>query len=156
MIDAQGLRLQFPQVALRNLLRVIDMLPLFYLVGGDRGLFSRNVPAPGRPGGQHGGGARAAVGSSPTSSRSRPPDTIRCWRGRTWRRACAAVANPEAVGMAVRAVAQRDGYDPSARVELFRDLAAYFRGLVRVPRSRGLEGLTDEQFVRSVLRVIYR
>src|SRR4029077_6863579 len=37
------------------------------------------------------------------------------------------LAAPDAVGLAVRAVSQRDGYDPAARVELFRDLAAYFR-----------------------------
>ena len=33
VIDAQGLRLQLSQIALRNLLRAVDALPLFYLVG---------------------------------------------------------------------------------------------------------------------------
>src|SRR6185436_8343163 len=33
VVDAQGLRLQFSQVAIRNLLRVIDLLPAMYLVG---------------------------------------------------------------------------------------------------------------------------
>ena len=41
VVDAQGLRLQFPQIALRNLLRVLDMLPLAYLVGGIAALVSR-------------------------------------------------------------------------------------------------------------------
>ena len=66
-----------------------------------------------------------------------------------------AAANPEAVGMAVRAAAQRDGYEPQARVELFRELAGYFRELAPFPEA-AVEGLTDEQYVRSVLRVIYR
>jgi hypothetical protein len=56
--------------------------------------------------------------------------------------------------MAVRALAMRDSYDPPARVELFRELAGYFRGLVAFPET-ALEGLTDEQYLRSVLRVIY-
>ena len=34
VIDEQGLRLQFHQVLLRNLLRFVDLLPGFYLVGG--------------------------------------------------------------------------------------------------------------------------
>src|SRR5205807_103963 len=42
VIDGQGLRLQFPQIALRNLLRLIDSLPIFYLVGGIAALVSRN------------------------------------------------------------------------------------------------------------------
>ena len=56
--------------------------------------------------------------------------------------------------MAVEALARRDGYDPTARVELFGELAAYFRSLVQFPEA-ALEGLTDEQYVRSALRVIY-
>src|SRR5207253_882741 len=64
------------------------------------------------------------------------------------------LASPEAVALAVRAVALRHGYSPAARVELFRELAAYYRGLVAFPAA-SLEGLTDEQYVRSVLRVVF-
>ena len=65
-----------------------------------------------------------------------------------------ASANPEVVGIAVRAVAQRDSYEPRARVDLFREIADYFRSLALFPEA-AVEGLTDEQYVRSVLRVIY-
>src|SRR6516165_12758 len=41
VIDVHGLRLQPSQIVLRNLLRLIDMLPLFYLVGGIAALLSR-------------------------------------------------------------------------------------------------------------------
>src|SRR5262245_52643137 len=34
VVDAEGLRLQFHQIVTRNLLRFVDMLPLFYFVGG--------------------------------------------------------------------------------------------------------------------------
>jgi hypothetical protein len=34
VIDSHGFRLRFSQIAMRNLLRSIDMLPLCYLVGG--------------------------------------------------------------------------------------------------------------------------
>src|SRR5260370_32846918 len=34
VIDARGLRLHLPQIVLRSLLRLVDALPLLYLVGG--------------------------------------------------------------------------------------------------------------------------
>ncbi|SPE37911.1 RDD domain containing protein (fragment) [Candidatus Sulfopaludibacter sp. SbA3] len=57
------------------------------------------------------------------------------------------------MGFAIQAATERDTYAPLARIELFADLAAYFRGLVQFPPA-ALEGLTDEQYVRSVLRVV--
>jgi hypothetical protein len=62
--------------------------------------------------------------------------------------------DPEAVRIAVTALALRDGYGPPARVELFGELAGYFRALVEFPEA-AVEGLTDEQYVRSVVRAIY-
>ena len=62
-------------------------------------------------------------------------------------------ASPEAVALAWKAVAGREQYEAGARVALFAELAAYFQGLVQFPEAG--EGLTDEQYVRSVLRVIY-
>ena len=64
------------------------------------------------------------------------------------------MAAPEAVLIALRAVALRGGYEPVARVALFRELAAYFRSLAAFPGA-AMEGLSDEEFVRSVLRVIF-
>jgi hypothetical protein len=39
-------------------------------------------------------------------------------------------------------------------VELFGELAGYFRALVSFPEA-AVEGLTDEQYVRSAVRAIY-
>src|SRR5437870_2908621 len=41
VMDEEGLRLQFSQILIRNLLRFVDMLPGFYLVGGLACFFSR-------------------------------------------------------------------------------------------------------------------
>ncbi len=153
VIDAQGLRLQLTQIVLRNLLRAIDMLPLFYLVGGIASLVSRK--------GQRLGdlAANTVVAHErqwlePDLEQIAPAkyNSLLAWPHLAAR--LRSLASPEAVGMAVQAVAQRDGYDPSARVELFRELAGYFHSLVQFPES-ALEGLTDEQYVRSALRVIY-
>ena len=46
VVDEQGLRLKFSQIAVRNLLRAVDSLPLFYLVGGLACLFSPRAQGP--------------------------------------------------------------------------------------------------------------
>jgi uncharacterized RDD family membrane protein YckC len=153
VIDAYGLRLQFPQIALRNLLRPIDSLPFFYLVGGVSALSTRW--------GQRLGdlAANTVVAHdryweapnldpiAPAKYNSLLAYPRLAGRLRT-------LANPEVVGFALRAVTGRDRYNPAARLELFADLADYFRSLVHFPEA-ATEGLSDEQFVGAVLRVIH-
>jgi uncharacterized RDD family membrane protein YckC len=153
VIDAQGLRLQLPQIAVRNLLRFVDMLPLLYLVGGIAALVTRKCQRL---------GDLAANTVVAHERKWQPPDleqiaparynSLAAWPNHAAR--LRSLASPDAVGMTVRALAQRESYDPAARIDLFGELAAYFRGLVAFPES-ALEGLTDEQYLRSVLRVIY-
>ena len=153
VIDAQGLRLQLPQVALRNLLRFVDMLPLFYLTGGVAALVTRKCQRLGDL------AANTVVAHErqwqhPDVDQIAPAkyNSLLAWPNHAAR--LRSLASPEAVGMAVHALAQRDGYEPLARIELFGELSGYFRSLVPFPES-ALEGLTDEQYLRSVLRVIY-
>ena len=153
VIDIHGLRLQLPQIALRNLLRFVDMLPLFYLVGGLTAVFSRNAQRLGD----------IAANTIVTREReTEAPDLERIapakYNSLLGQPHLAArlrsLVSPEAAALAVRAVTLRDGYDPRARITLFRELAAHFRRLVEFP-DEAVESLTDEQYVRSVLRVIY-
>ena len=153
VIDAQGLRLQFPQIALRNLLRTIDGLPVFYLVGAAAAFLNRK--------GQRLGDLAANTVVAIDGARAEPDleriapmkyNSLLSYPHLAAR--LRSLAEPEAVGIAVRALGQRDTYEPAARVELFRDLADYFRKLVPFPEGAA-EGLTDEQYVRSALRVIY-
>jgi uncharacterized RDD family membrane protein YckC len=153
VIDAQGLRLQLPQIALRNLLRAVDALPLCYLVGGAASLVSRY--------GQRLGDLAANTVVAHERRRQAPDlDQIAPARYNSllaYPQLAArlrSLASPDAVGIAVRAIAQRDGYAPAARMQLFRELAGYFRSLAQFPEA-AVEGLTDEQYVRSALRVIY-
>ena len=153
VMDVNGLRLQLPQIAIRNLLRVVDMLPVFYLVGGLTAVFSRNAQRL---------GDMAANTVVTRERQAEVPDLEQIapakYNSLLGQRHAAArlrsLVNPEAAALAVRAVTLRDGYDARARVALFRELAAYFRSLVEFPEE-AVENLTDEQYVRSVLRVIY-
>jgi uncharacterized RDD family membrane protein YckC len=153
VIDAQGLRLQFSQIAIRNLLRFVDCLPLLYLVGGASALFSRNYQRLGD----------LAANTIVARERSLEVPDLEQIAPAKYNSLLAhphlaarlrSSIDPKVAGIAVRALAERDGYDPAARVELFAELAGYFRSLVDFPAA-ALDGLTDEQYVRSVLRVIY-
>jgi uncharacterized RDD family membrane protein YckC len=153
VIDVHGLRLQLPQIAMRNLLRFVDMLPFFYLVGGLTAVFSRNAQRL---------GDMAANTIVTRERKAEAPDLEQIapakYNSLLGQPHLAArlrsLVTPEAAALAVRAVTLRDGYDPRARIALFRELAAHFRSLVEFPEE-AVENLTDEQYVRCVLRVIY-
>lgn len=134
-------------------MRLVDILPFVYLVGGLACFFSRN--------GQRLGDL--AAGTIVTRVRTpKPPDLDRVAPAKYNSLAAyphlaarlRSLASAEAVSIAVRAVSRRDGYEPMARIELFRELAEYFQSLVEFPEA-AREGLTGEQYVMSVLRVIY-
>lgn len=153
VIDMQGLRLQFPQIALRNLLRPIDSLPLLYLVGGTAALWTRW--------GQRLGdlAANTVVAREPSwvTPDLEPIAPAKYNSLLAYPHLAArlrSLAHPQAVSYALQALAQRDRYTGSGRVKLFGDLADYFRSLVRFPEE-ALSGLSDEQFVRAVIRAIY-
>ncbi len=152
VVDAQGLRLKFPQIAIRNLLRFVDMLPMLYLVGAIAILFSRRC--------QRLGDfaantivARERIVREPDLEQIAPAKYNSLLAYPHLAARLRSLASPVAVGFAIQAATERDHYHPAARLELFRDLASYFRSLVQFP-EQALEGLTDEQFVRSVLRVV--
>ena len=63
--------------------------------------------------------------------------------------------SPAQAAVALQALLRRDEFEPVARVELFGELAAHFRELVEFP-SEATDGITDEQYLRNVVDVVYR
>jgi uncharacterized RDD family membrane protein YckC len=153
VIDVHGLRLQLPQIALRNLLRLVDMLPAFYLVGGLAAVFSRGAQRLGDMAGNT-VVTRERQSEAPDLEQIAPAKYNSLMAQPHLAARLRSLVTPDAAALAVRAVTLRDGYDPLARVALFGELAAHFRSLVEFPEE-AVESLTDEQYVRSVLRVIY-
>ena len=154
VMDAEGLRLQVNQIVMRNLLRFVDMLPAFYLVGGIAAFVNRR--------GQRLGdlAANTVVVRNPKLSE---PDLEQLLAGkynslREYPHLEARLrqrVSPAEAAIAMRALLRRDGLEPRARVELFTELADHFRGLVNFP-SEAVEGMPDEQYVRNVVDVLYR
>jgi uncharacterized RDD family membrane protein YckC len=154
VVDAQGLRLQFHQVVVRNLLRYVDRLPLLYLVGGVAALIS---PRSQRLGDIAAGTVVArieetgepdlaqALGDKYNSLRSRPAIVARL-RQRV---------SPAEASVALRAIMRREQIDPEPRARLFQEFAARFRTLADFPPET-VEDISDEQFVRNVVDVVFR
>lgn len=153
VVDRQGLRLSFSQIALRNLVRFVDMLPFCYLVGGCACLLSPRFQRLGDI------AANTLVIRQP---RPAHPDlsTLEPPKFNSLRNHPHLVARlrqrlpPAAAGMLFEAVLRRDEFDPAARVELFAELAAYCRGLAAFP-PEAVESIADEQIVRDILDVVY-
>src|ERR1017187_38442 len=153
VLDIHGMRFQLLQIVLRHMLRPVGKLPAFSRVGGIACLFSRNVQRLGD------------LAANTIVARERKPaepdldeiapakyNSLLAYPHLAAR--LRSLVTPEAAVIAIQAITLRDGYDPIARIELFAELAAHFRSLVEFP-EQSLEGITDEQYVRSVLRVIY-
>lgn len=154
VMDAQGLRLDFSQIVIRNLLRVIDLLPAFYVVGGLVSVFSRNAQRLGDL------AANTIVVRNPKIEQ---PDLERLLGGKfnsllEYQHLAARLrqrATPELAGIALSALLRRDEFDPQARVELFDELATYVQSIVEFP-AEAVESMTSEQYIRNTAEILYR
>jgi uncharacterized RDD family membrane protein YckC len=154
VMDEHGLRLQFSQIVIRNLLRFVDSLPLFYMVGGLACLLSRRAQRLGDF------AANTIVVWSPPVSK---PDLDQLLEGKynSFRQYPHIEARlrqrstPQEAGIALQAIMRRDEIDPLARVELFHDIADHFKAVVTFPQE-STDGISDEQYVRNVVDALYR
>ena len=154
VMDSQGLRLQPSQIVIRNLLRVVDMLPGFYMFGGIACFLS--------PRGQRLGDlmANTVVVQRP---HLQEPDLDQVLPGkynslREYPHIAARLRQnltPAEAGAAMDALLRRDALDPDARLALFREMRAQLSGKAAFP-DEVLEGLSDEQYLRNVVDIAFR
>lgn len=153
VIDAAGLHLRPFQVVLRNLMRSVDSLPVFYLVGGVACALSAKL--------QRLGDIAAQTVVIRVAKAERPNlDTI----GRSkynslleYPALCSRLRQKtavEAAAAAFDALLRREEMDSEARADLFKDLLAYFESLAQFP-DEVKEQVSPEQMVRNVVEVLY-
>lgn len=154
VVDAQGLRLKFNQIVIRNLLRTVDMLPFFYLVGGAACLLNRRAQRLGDF------AANTVVIRLPKIATPNL-DQITTGKYNSFReyphleaRLRQRVSTQEA-SLALQAIVRRDLLEPAARVELFAELAEHFRAKVAFP-DEAVGSIADEQYVRNALDSVFR
>lgn len=154
VVDASGLRLQFSQVVIRNLIRFVDMLPAFYLVGGASTLLNRRSQRLGDI------AANTIVIRSP---KLEEPDLeqvlagkFNSLRGHPHLEArLRQRISPVEASLALQAILRREQFEPQARAELFAKLGEHFRSVVEFP-PEAVESITDEQYVRNVVDIVFR
>jgi uncharacterized RDD family membrane protein YckC len=154
VLDVEGMRLQFNQIVVRNLLRFVDALPAFYFVGGVTCWLNSKCQRLGDI------AANTVVVRHP---RIAEPDLDQVLAGKfnSLRQFPHLVARlrqnvtPVEADLALQSLLRREEFDPVARVELFGELAAHFRAKVEFPAEAN-DGVADEQFLRNVVDLIYR
>jgi uncharacterized RDD family membrane protein YckC len=155
VMDVRGLRLQPSQVVIRNLLRAVDSLPLFYLVGGVFCLVTRYAQRL---------GDLAANTIVVRSAQAREPHIERVLEENRYNSLrhhphlaarLRQQVTPAEADAALQSLLRRDALAPEARVVLFGTLSAHFKRKVAFPEE-ALEGISDEQYVRNVADLIYR
>ena len=154
VMDAQGLRLRPSQIVIRNLLRFVDGLPFFYLVGGIATLVSQR-------------GQRLGDFAANTIVMRNPKlpeldlDQLLAGKFNSLRQYPHLAArlrqrvSPREAGLALQALLRRDELEPAARVELFEQLSRLFREHVAFPQE-ATDGISDEQYVRNVVDIVFR
>jgi uncharacterized RDD family membrane protein YckC len=154
VVDAEGFRLRPSQIVMRNLLRVVDLLPAFYAVGGICCALSPKYQRL---------GDIAANTVVIYTTPEKIPDLELLFSGtynslRNHAHLAARLRksiSPAEARLALEAIARRAELAPSSRLELYRQLAQRLRSLVAFPEET-LEGMTDEQYVRNIVDLIYR
>lgn len=155
VVDRQGLRLRFSQIFVRNLLRVVDCLPLLYLVGGIVSFFSPlsqrlgdmvantvvvvHAPSRTRP-------DLTVLGDQQYNSLRHHPHVVARLRQRI---------SPQEAEIGLQALLRRDAIEDQARLALFAQLAAYYQAKIAIP-DEALVGVSPEQLVRNIIEVVYR
>ncbi len=154
VMDVEGLRLQISQVVIRNLLRLFDALPMFYFAGGIVSLLSARGQRIGDLAGN------TIVVRIPVV---REPDLDQVLPGkfnsfRAYQHLAARLrqnVSPREAGIALEAIIRRDVMDAEARLVLFGRLREHM-GRAAVFPPEAVEGISDEQYVRNVVDILFR
>ena len=154
VLDAQGLRLRFSQVAVRNLLRFVDLLPAAYLLGGVTLVISRHNTRI---------GDIAANTVVVVEEKTVKPDLAQVLPDKfnslkAYPHLCARLRQKigqNEADLALSALFRRAALDPAERVRVFESLARHFRAQVPFPQE-ATQGVPDEQYIRNVIEVLYK
>lgn len=154
VMDADGLRLQFHQVLMRNLVRFVDQLPLCYVIGGISCLVSGKAQRLGD----------LAAGTIVVHHRKPLEPDLEQLLGtkfnslRSHLHLCARIrqrTSADEARLALQALVRRDEFEPAARIKLFAEIAEHFRAKTEFPGEL-IEAMPDEQFVRSIVDILFR
>jgi uncharacterized RDD family membrane protein YckC len=154
VMDERGLKLRPSQVVIRNLLRAVDVLPLFYALGGLISFFSARSQRL---------GDLVAGTVVVRMVKAAPPDVAGVLAGKfnSFRdhphleARLRQKVSPEEAQLALHALVRRDELETEGRVRLYEKLANLFREKVKFPDDATF-GMSDEQYIRNVVETVFR
>lgn len=154
VIDERGLTLKLNQIILRNLFRVLDSLPMFYMVGGLACWFSARAQ---RLGDLAAGTlvVRRQVLVEPQIDELLEGDENSFQSYPRLEARLRQRVSPEEVRLALDAVLRRNELTLKHRLIVFKELADFFRSKVEFPEEV-THGLSDEQYVRNVVASLFK
>ena len=154
VVDANGLNLSFSQIFVRNLLRLADVLPGGYMLGGLFALLSKK--------GQRLGDI--AAGTVVVSQRKINMPDIELLKPAQYNslRDYAYVSarlrqltSPDEALLLANAVLRRGELEPAARLKVFKSLRAYFEKKASYPEELTL-GMSDERYLRNISDILFQ
>ncbi|MBD3420655.1 MAG: RDD family protein [Chitinivibrionales bacterium] len=154
VVDEQGFGLSLTQVIMRNIMRIVDTLPVFYLVGGAACLLSRKNQ-------RLGDVAANTIVIHHRQLQIPDLENLFAEKYNTLRDSKLLAAQlrkrctNELADIALQALIRRNEIVPEKRLRLFHSLADTFKALVTFPEDE-LETISDEQLVKNVVEVLYR
>ncbi len=154
VIDKNAGKINFHQIFIRNLLRVIDMLPALYLIGGLFNFFTKN--------GQRLGDIAADTIVIRHSSVS-IPDIMQLNSGKynifrkfpKFEMRIRQKLQPLQTDLAIQCILRRDSLEPESRILIYKQAADHFDLLLKTPLELKVN-LTDEQFLRNIIDSYYK
>jgi uncharacterized RDD family membrane protein YckC len=155
VMDLTGLELRFGQIAIRNLLRAVDSLPLLYVVGGVASMVSRHAQRLGDV------AANTVVIRETRAELNIPAEVLGTERYNSLRDYPHLVArlrqrtSPGEAALAMQALLRRDELAADDRLTLFRDIAEHLQAKTTFP-PQAIETLSNEQFVRNAVDVLFQ
>ncbi len=154
VVDAHGLNLSFSQIFVRNLLRLADMLPGGYMLGG---LFALTTKQ-----GQRLGDIAAGTVVVAQQTINMPdiellqPARYNSLRDYAYLSArLRQQTSPDEALLVANAILRRDDLEPAARLKVFQSLREYFEKKARYPEEVTI-GMSDEQYLRNIADTLFQ
>ncbi len=153
VMDLHGLRLAFHQVAVRNFLRFVDSLPVFYMAGGVISLLSRRHQRLGDYAAQT-VVVRIARGGTP-DLKGILPDKYNSFKNYPHLAArLRSKIGPDETALIVSALRRRDSLSPQARVEIYASIVKELQRVASFP-DEATHSISDERYLRNVVDILY-
>lgn len=154
VVDADGLKLSASQVLIRNILRMVDVLPGFYMIGGISALISPRYQRLGDIAGRTYVIIEQNLSDPDISSVI--SDKYNSFRDYPYIAAKArSKIPPNEAALLLNAVLRRDSLSPASRTEVYSALAKYVKSKVDFPQE-ATDGLSDERYLRNIVDILYR